>query len=331
MNHATRLNKEEKPMSMLTIRRFFTVVTLLFLVSACTSKEEQIAKAVKQQAQATEQALKQLEQAMGDNRIRNATVLTRYAESIASSNPELRPLAEQLATDATTAGPMYKNLFIRFEEAKNNPAAFVNWQERVNELQAISEGAQLSLFNDALSDPINVLADMSGGTLGRVNSMSREAEIRANNVDNAGPGSQLVGNPNYGNWQTNSSGMSFWAWYGMYSMFSNVMGYNNYRYDSWGRGRGYSYYNDYGRSRYSSPKQRLKQNKLYNKTKKSFASRGKSFSGPYSKRRVGSSSLSRSSYTATKRSSFAKKSSFSSGGSMRNSSSRTSRGTSRGK
>ncbi|MCJ8274392.1 MAG: CHAD domain-containing protein [Psychrosphaera sp.] len=314
-----------------SLKRLLALVTLTLLVTACTSKEEQIQKAVDQQARATAAALQQLEKALDDKRIRNTTILSQYATTLKAKKPELGALIDHLAKDATVQGPLYSNLVLRFDQAKNNAKAFADPNQRINELQAISEGAQLSLFNDALSDPINVLADMSDGTLPRVNAISRESEVSANNAQ-GGPGSQLVGNPNYGNWQTGSGGTSFWAWYGMYSMFSNVMGYNRYNYGGWGQNRGYSYYSDYGRNRYSSPKQRQKQQNLHSKTKKSFAARGKSFSGPYSKRRVGSSSLSRASHTPTKRSSFAKKSAFSSNsGSVRSGSSRTSRGRSRGK
>ena len=65
-----------------------------------------------------------------------------------------------------------------------------------------------------LTDPINTLADMSDGKLGRVEAMSKEAEMQANGTEESGPGSQLVGNPHYGQWQNNSSGQSVWAWYG---------------------------------------------------------------------------------------------------------------------
>ncbi|MFT5618583.1 MAG: hypothetical protein ACI85I_001818 [Arenicella sp.] len=41
----------------------------------------------------------------------------------------------------------------------------------------------------------------------------------------APPGySNYVGNKQYGNWQTNSSGGSFWAFYGQYAFMSNMMG-----------------------------------------------------------------------------------------------------------
>ncbi len=34
--------------------------------------------------------------------------------------------------------------------------------------------------------------------------------------------SNYVGNPRYGHWQTNSSGQSFWAWYGRYAFMSSM-------------------------------------------------------------------------------------------------------------
>jgi hypothetical protein len=315
------------------LKRWFSLIAILLVVSACTSKEEQLQKAVDQQINATTSALVKLEKAISSGKIRNTAILSQYADQVANQRPEMALLAKQIATDAGLTGPIYSNLVTRLNEVKTNPAAFVDTNERLDELQAITDGASLSLFNDALSDPINVLADLSDNTLPRINAISRESEISANQ-STAEPGSQMVGNPNYGNWQTGSNGTSFWAWYGMYSMFSNVMGYNRPSYGNWGRNRGYSYYSDYGRSRYSSPKQRSKQQTLYNKTKKSFASKGKRFTGPYSKRRVGSSSLSRASHTPSKKSAYSKrssaKSSYSSGsgsGGVRSGSSRTSRGS----
>jgi hypothetical protein len=192
-----------------------------------------------------------------------------------------------------------------------------------------------SLFNDMLSDPVNVIADMSEGKLARVNAISREASTLANGSEDFGAGSQLVGNPAYGQWQTDSNGMSFWAWYGMYSMFSNLFHRPVY-YDNWSRGRDYSYYNDVGRYRYTSPKQAKAQTQVYERTKKRFDSQGKRFDSPYAKSRSGSSALSRQSSAAPKPSSSGQsaskfRSNYSKDSSFRNSGSRTSRGVSRGK
>ena len=319
-------------MSMLTLRHILSVMTMLIFLSACTSKEDEIKRILTQQISATEKSMQQLENALNNKQIRNAEILKQYAETVSEKKPELAPLAQQLAKDATTEGMLYKGLEARLIAMNTVPESLFDWEKRADELALISEAAQLTLFNDALSDPINVLADLSDGELTRVNAMSRASEMQINGQDAVKAGSQLVGNPNYGNWVTGGDGLSFWEWYGIYSLIDNLTDNRRYRYDSWSSRRGYSYYSDYGHRRYTKPADKTKQTALYNKTKKSFAARGQSFKGPYSKKRIGASSLSRASHTATKRSSFASRSSYSSNsGNVRNSSSRTSRGSSRGK
>jgi hypothetical protein len=50
-------------------------------------------------------------------------------------------------------------------------------------------------------------------------------------------GLAFVGNPKYGEWRTDNSGVSFWAWYGAYRLFSDLLGARglpyNYRRDEW--------------------------------------------------------------------------------------------------
>lgn len=67
------------------------------------------------------------------------------------------------------------------------------------------------------------------------------------NVHSATPqprGYDRVGNSNYGEWRTDSSGLSFWEFYGMYSFMSNMTGsiyrndYNSYQ-DHYRSGRPY--------------------------------------------------------------------------------------------
>jgi hypothetical protein len=63
----------------------------------------------------------------------------------------------------------------------------------------------------------------------------------------APPGYDRVGNERYGNWQRDSNGNSFWAFYGQYMFMSHLLGgnrvyrndYNNYR---TARGSGQPYY-----------------------------------------------------------------------------------------
>jgi hypothetical protein len=316
---------------------------LLLLITVTTFSlfgcGDPVKEQIQQQIPITEQRVQQLGEALTNGQVRNATLINQYASKVEQIKPQLTPLIEQFSKDATIDGPMYKALLDRINTAKTQPQMFDSSQALYSELLNIYQAADPVLFSDALSDPLNVLADMSDGALPRINSLSKEQSQQANNAQDFGTGEQLIGNPNYGGWQTGSNGMSFWAWYGMYSMTGDVFGRRT-SYNDWGRSRNYSYYNDYGRTRYSSPNQLKKQTQLDTRTKKSFASRGQKFNSPYSKSRAGSSSLSSQSKTAqtsakrfrsdsVKKSSYANKSNKSSG--FRNSNTNTSRGFRRGK
>lgn len=313
----------------------------VFIFSMLGCSDPMVEK-VSQQTPITEQRLKMLAQHLSSGNVRNATLINEYANTVSKLKPELQALTNEFKKDAGVNGPMYLSLVDRLNTVKNTPAMFDSPQAQFEELLNIYQAADPVLFSDALSDPLNVLADMSDGILPRVNALSKQQSMRANNAQDFGTGEQLIGNPSYGQWQTNSSGMSFWAWYGMYSMIGDVFGSRRVGYSDWGRSRNYSYYNDYGRTRYSSPSQLKKQTQIDTRTKKSFASKGQKFQSAYGKNRTGSSRLSSQSNAAqtsankfrrssSKASSFANKSSYSKNASFRNSSSNTSRGFRSGK
>jgi len=312
------------------------IITTLSLFGCGDPVKEQI----EQQLPMTEQRVAQLGEALNNGQVRNASLIKKYADTVMVNKANLAPLINEFRKDASTDGPMYKALLDRINTAKNQPQMFESSQALYNELLNIYQAADPVLYSDALSDPLNVLADMSDGQLPRINSLSKSQSQQANNAQDFGTGEQLIGNPSYGNWQTGSNGMSFWAWYGMYSLMGDMFGRRT-SYNDWGRQRNYSYYNDYGRTRYSSPNQLKKQTSLDTRTKKSFSNRGQKFTSPYSKNRAGSSSLSSQSKTAqtsanrfrtnsVKKSSYASKSK-SKNSSFRNSNTNTSRGFRRGK
>ncbi|MEC4728068.1 hypothetical protein HWQ46_21260 [Shewanella sp. D64] len=313
--------------------RVLTLTLLLTLVGCGDDRPERIA----QFEQLAGKRIDTLGQMLDNGQIRNATLLKQYTNVLLKQQTELAPLLNELAKDATTKGPMYMSLVRRYKEL-SNAQNYVDLDQQLAEAENIYQAADPSLYNDMLSDPLNVVADMSNGALGRVNSISREAAALANGSEDLGAGSQLIGNPGYGSWQTGSNGMSFWAWYGMYSMFSNVMR-GPIGYDRWSSRRNYSYYNDVGRSRYTSPKQATSQKQTYEKTKKQFNSQGKKFDSPYAKTRTGSTSLSRQSTSTPKASSVGNssksgskfRSNYSKNSNFRNSNSRTTRGVRRGK
>jgi len=313
--------------------------SLLLILAGCG---DPLKEQIEQQIPVTKQRIEQLGDALEQGSVRNASLIKKYARTVRKNKPELSALIDEFEKDASKQGPMYLALLDRLNTVTTQPKMFANNQARFDELINIYQAADPVLYSDALSDPLNVLADMSDGVLPRVNSLSKAQSLKANNAQDFGTGEQLIGNPSYGSWQTGSNGMSFWAWYGMYSMMGDVFGSRRVYYNNWGSRRNYSYYNDYGRTRYSSPSQLNKQNKLDTRTKKSFASRGQKYSSPYSKSKAGSSSLSgqsksaqtsakRFSSKATSKSSYAKKSSYSKSASFRNSKSTTSRSFRRGK
>ncbi len=313
------------------------IITISLSLFGCG---DPVKEQIKQQLPITEQRVAQLGDALSNGQVRNANLINQYADKVAMKKASLTPLIDEFRKDASIDGPMYKALLDRVNTAKTQPQMFESSQALYNELLNIYQASDPVLYSDALSDPLNVLADMSDGELPRINSLSKSQSQQANNAQDFGTGEQLIGNPNYGSWQTGSNGMSFWAWYGMYSMMGDLFGRRTY-YNDWGRHRNYSYYNDYGRTRYSSPNQLKKQSSLDRRTKKSFSRRGQKFTSPYSRNRSGSSSLSSQSKTAQTsanrfRSNSIKKSSYAStskskNSSFRNSNTNTSRGFRRGK
>jgi len=315
-------------------------ILFLILTIGLIGCSDPINEQIKQQLVISEKRVEQLAKALNNGSVRNAVLINQYAETVLQMKPKLAPLIAQFKKDATVQGPMFLALEDRINTVKTQPNMFANKQALYDELLNIYQAADPNLYSDALSDPLNVLADMSDEQLPRINALSKSQSAKANNAQDFGTGEQLIGNPNYGQWSTGSNGMSFWAWYGVYSMMGDVFGSRRTSYNDWGRNRNYSYYNDYGRKRYSSPSQLNKQTNLENRTRKTFESRGQKFTSAYSKNRTGSSSLSSQSRTAQAsankfKSSSAAKSSYakssSKNASFRNSSSSTSRGFKRGK
>ncbi len=273
------------------------MICILLLVqlglSGCTSDEELWQKSLQlESSSATADVSRLIGQVKGQS-IRNVKLLNAYADVVKREAPDLKVIVEALATDATVSGPIIAGLKKRLESAnKAITPAIKGGENEVLQLQqefsSIQVATDPTLFGMMLSDPINVLADMSNGKLARVEAMSKEATLRTNQSGDYGAGSQLVGNPNYGNWRQNSQGRSFWEWYGMYSLFSNLFRPPIY-YGSWAGNRGYSYYSDHGRNYYTSPSQRKGQQTQAAKTKQKFQKSGKSFKSPYAKTRAGAS------------------------------------------
>ena len=233
---------------------WFTCVLLISLVfvQGCS---QNYTEQTKRQKQAIAAKLDVLGSKISAGELVNALLIGTYADTLAQAKPELKPVAGLLRKDATTSGPLYQGLKKRLAAVVDTPGNKEEFASITEELFSVDAAADPAIFNDSLLDVVNTLADLSGGELARVN-IPKDART-ANIQGNAVPGSYLVGNPSYGRWQSNSSGRSFWVFYGQYRLFSDLLGgrrgYHRgpIHYDSWyGGANRYSYYNDYGRSTY---------------------------------------------------------------------------------
>ena len=279
---------------------------------------EQATAKLPQRIKLAEQSISKLAAAIDSGQIRNALMLKEYARILIKQKPEFKTLADNLSKDATRQGAIFTNLKNRLDTLKNNPQIFESAQARYQEANALIEASQPATYNLALTDVINVLADMSGGNLPRIEAPSKSESLANNRAEDLGAGSQLIGNPAYGQW-TNHGGTSIWEWYGMYAMFRDLPGGRRYSYDQWNRNRDYSYYNDVGRSHYGNARTKntnAPTKKRYGKTRDYGTSR-KSYGSKSAERRASTYSKSRS---GTKSSSFSKRSA-NVGGSFRNRSS----------
>jgi hypothetical protein len=179
---------------------------------------------------AAEQQLVALEGKLENRQLKNAIILTAYAERLKALKPEFATLADQLASDAGTHGPAVSALKERLQKVKDSPSSIGNGSTEAitRELLAIQSAADGANYNNFLLENVNVIASLSGGALSQITPPSGQ---QAGEV-----GSQLVGNPQYGQWRQ-QNGMSIWEWYGAFSMLRDLVG----------GGRPY-YYNDWARS-----------------------------------------------------------------------------------
>jgi len=202
-----------------------------------------------------------LGQQLDAQKLSNSRLIAAYAEKLSASKPEFRSVTDLLAKDATSKGPLYLGLKTRLAAVPDRVDNRNQYVPAFQELQSLNAAADPVIFNDSLLDVVNTLADLSDGELPRI-SIPRDEDV--SNVKGGGQvaGSYLVGNPAYGQWKTDSSGSSFWAFYGQYRLFTDIFSGRNYhrgpiRYDDWYGGRSrYSHYNDYGRSTYGTREDR---------------------------------------------------------------------------
>lgn len=271
----------------------------------------QVAEKIDDRIKSADSALSQLSSALEKGLVRNGLMLKEYSKILKQQKPELAPLLSNLEKDAGTSGALYQNLKNRLDQVKNNPDFFESPVIRYQEVNAIVEASKPDNFNLALIDVVNVVADMSNGSLPRVEVPPKSESLATNNAQDLGAGSQLIGNPAYGQW-TNHGGTSVWEWYGMYAMFRDLVGGRSYSYGQWDRNRDWSYYSDIGRTRHgnvSKNKNYAPSSKKYSSTRDYDVSR-KSYGSTSAERRASTYSKSSGSQSTTNKKSSSMPSSF---------------------
>ena len=141
---------------------------LLLSVLGCESKLAQTQASVASQISTTEQTVADLGQALSQQQLHNAQLLRAYSDALQEQQPKLAEIARIIGQDSSTQGPLYQGLITRLADVKTAPVTLESSAAIFNELAALQQAARPSIFNDALTDPINVLADMSQGQLARV-------------------------------------------------------------------------------------------------------------------------------------------------------------------
>ena len=267
------------------------VALLAFGLGACSG--ESLRSRIDAAIPRIDSAIARLGSELDKGQLRNAQLIRQYADHVRQAKPELRQLVDVLAREGTRDGALYRGLKTRLDDASaglpDRGARDQAYAGAVDELNSLAGAVDPGEFDRALADPLNVLADLSDGALPRVDAISATASQRANGTTDLAPGSQLVGNPNYGQWRSDSGGNSFWVFYGQFALMRSLLGGPRMGYGAWAGGRDYSYYHDYGRRNYTSPGARQSQAQTETTARRKFASEGRTFRSPYARQRQGAS------------------------------------------
>ncbi|MCP4076898.1 MAG: hypothetical protein GY744_12035 [Gammaproteobacteria bacterium] len=216
-------------------------ILAVLLLSGCGNRFEEQLRA---NHQIVEGSIQNLKTQLDNKQLTNALLISKYAEKIKQIKPDYADVANLMAKEATSKSEAFLSLNKRLANVNLSPTDSESANFNMQELQLINNAADVYEFNNGLADVVNTLASLSEGQLSVI-------DVPASQMATAQKSNALVGNPSYGNWKQDSSGRSFWEWYGMYALFSNVLGGRSY-YDSWSSRPNYSYYGNYGRNRWGS-------------------------------------------------------------------------------
>lgn len=294
----------------------FSFFLLALMLQGCSDKEQERANALVKSVAVTHKNVqddfKSLEKYVeGTKRGMYENTLLVALSKVQSENPDnpaVQDMVKQFTTDMTTRGTIFKAVKSDYDEVMMHSAkkhlsettmskaylnSMLNFEDELVRLRTVLNPVN---YDKRYIDYINTLAAISPSI----------KPVIVDEVDkDASFGSQFVGNPQYGQWTTNSSGHTSWSFFEVYgfmsfiddAFFDNNRSYNNcsyysyrsnscsggssiystsnkrYRYDTWNNTRNYSYYNDVYATKYEKPSARkqyesnlTKHSKLYSKT-----------------------------------------------------------------
>ncbi|MDQ6993063.1 MAG: hypothetical protein Q9M31_06270 [Mariprofundus sp.] len=259
------MRKKAGVMKMYMLTKFI-LISLLFSLASCSDNADDLR--INDDINQVAMQLDDLTASLNRGVLNNAAILKIYAAKLKVQKPAYGALMDQFAQRATGDNPTISDFEKRFQQAIVAPRDTQSEKKALLiSFKTLKAGTDKQMYDDSLLDLINTIADLSDGQLSRVETPRRAAgEL---------PASQLVGNPQYGHWQQESGGQSFWAWYGQYALLSSLLGGNRYSYGNWSNHRGWSHYNDYGRSRYSSPTQRRQHDTTMQKNERNLKQYGR--------------------------------------------------------
>lgn len=278
---------------MIKFIRLIALVTFIAVISAGCSDSSLPKKLTVQENQSAisgvdaAKSVHKLKESLDNEGLLNARLIKKYAIYLSKTNPDLKPIVDEISKESSVEGATFKGLQKRLADnvqlltktnagIKSSGKDDEDYKKYINqhilviqsEFDAILGATQTETYNLVLSDYVNMLADMADDKLPRVDGKKPSEFYKETGAKNTGAATALVGNENYGSWVSKSDGTSFWEFYGQYSMMRDVLSMGSNSYSSWNSHRPYSYYNDYYGSRYSSSYHRNQRTNL-SKTYKS--------------------------------------------------------------
>lgn len=263
------------------IIKYLTTIFIASMLVACGSDPiEPIYKDVKINYSAAKSALGILDRQLDGGSLQNAILLKSYAKYAREKKPEFAQIIDTLESEGTKQGPTYTQIIQRLSDINPQVSSKPKTVEAASSanFELLNIRAAIANYDAMLVDAINVLSEFTNGELPKL----REIEFEDSSAEGGDIGSQYVGNSAYGQWRTNSSGNSFWHWYGQYAFFSSMFRGPVY-YDNWSYNRRPSYYHDRANGAYTSSSSRKNNTDALSRTKKSYTSKGKSFKSPYAR------------------------------------------------